>query len=449
MISNWLTEAQRVAELLQQYAVRDDGLVVQSYNVSTGKPVTSRILTDELGDFCQYVYLLSDAIEDPSLSNWALQQAISACKGSTIKGAIYPSEDDSIFYPLIRMGDCFWGLSELYRLTKNEVIREIFDNYIEFVIRHCSNQNRPTYGAFRLPGMWCPLPLSEPMTAGYVSESLLEMHHSTGNRYYLDVAQTMIDSWLDTSSWQQHHLFTRGGSLLDIPLAKQFLNGRFSHKQRPLLEENILTKGDVFLLFAVLNLYRTTGQVRYKNALLNWVEMIEKYMISEDGFFYNSRNPHSNHCYSIKLEENHSVIELLLDIAFDLDEKRALNLAERAINAWHGTIENGLYKNIKGDDWAELDPMSDFCVNALKLGELSQNNHYTILGMAGINRVKSAFNAPFGMYQKINLDGSLRGNIVETKFIGLYIKTCLIADIVDQNGRLFASSQTRLLATDR
>jgi hypothetical protein len=451
-----LQKASEIVDLFQTLYCRSDGLLGRKADCIKGQLLDASGLVDEIGDYCQYTIQLGVETGSQSHSDWGLNQVIQSMASCQQEdGLVYNRDDQSKrardFFPTIRMGDTLWGLQETYRLTGDHKTQVAFDRLSDRILRSGLICGAPSYGIYRLGTHYFPLPIAEPMTSGYLGESLVEMYNTTGKEAYLQSARQVLNSWQPQVGEEGSVVFLRktatgGNRVLDWAIDRQFkLRGR------PGLDSNILTKGDVFLLFAWLALYRVDRDPDIARHLSAWVEYIVFTMSTEDGRFFNHYDVRSGKRSSVKLEENHSIIELLIDISVELGNEQALDTARRCALAWHGRRSKaGLIANIDGEYWAEIDPFLDLLVNTAKLGELSRESSLGELFEQGIHSLLENFGAEYGYVQRTRLDGSgpVNGDI-ELKYMGLLVKGLLLVRAVQEGTSLFDTRQMRLLATDR
>lgn len=451
-----LNKASEVANLLRSRYCRSDGLLGRKANCISGKLEESSSLVDEIGDYCQYIIILGERLGDVSLKNWGLEQVLGNMRTfQASDGLLYnrdnfkPRQID--FFSTIRMGDAYWGLQEVYRITANQRVKKSFDELVNCILNYGTYDGVPAYGIIKLGTHYLPLPIAEPMTSGYISESLIEMYNTSGEEDYLKSARTMLDAWKVTRNKSNAVMFLRKSAGQHSRIWGFLIDKQFKYRGRPGINENILTKGDVFLLFAWLALYRVNKDNEIKAVLLEWVEYIGSLMCADDGRFYNHYDVNTGKRNSIKLEENHSIIELLIDISYELGSEHAFDLAKRCALAWYGRRSSvGLIANNDIDDWAEIDPMLDLLINFVKLSELSGDEKLLQIAFDGMSVLLNYFSAEYGYVHRTLIDGSGPVNgCVELKYLGLLIKGLLLMDSVKRGNKLMSNRTMHLLSTDR
>lgn len=455
-MTNMLKKASEIIELFITYYCRPDGLLGRKANCLSGILVDKSSLVDEIGDYCQYSIYLGKEIKSQNYTDWGINQVLKSIKLFQNYDGLFYNQDFSSkkklnFYPTVRMGDTFWGLQETFRLTQNIDVKRAFDKFTQKILNDGLYDSVPSYGIVTIGKHSYPLPFAEPMSSGYLGEALLEMYKTTGSVQYLDSASEILYSWSPHLIENETMIFLRKTIGQNSPFLKWLIDKQFKIRGRPGLYSNILTKGDVFLLFAWLALYRINKDPTIEKLLLNWVTYIQVSMTTHDGRFFNHYDIYTKNKFSVKLEENHSIIELLIDISIILKNEKALDLAMRCALSWYNNRSKiGLVSNKDSDYWAEIDPFLDLLINIAKIRELSGYTYLDEKFEEGINSLLKYFKIEYGYAQKVKLDGSgpVNGEM-ELKYMGLLIKGLIIANAFQNRVSLFKNRNMRLLSTDR
>lgn len=211
-------------------------------------------------------------------------------------------------------------------------------------------------------------------------------------------------------------------------------------------------KGDTYLIFALLALYRLEKTSWAKEMVIRWCNSLEKYLLDEDGGFFNYWSSQTGERATIELCYNHSVIETLLDIYYDLKYVKALEMAEKCAYYWLRLQNNlGLFPDTAQKDLANLDPQLDFSINLLKLSELTGKEIYEKIAMSNFLALLTYHKLPYGFAQSVRFNsGKPVNSVVETKYLGLLIKGFLIWRYkFELNRSLFEDRMLRRLTSDR
>lgn len=451
----FIETAEFLVECLYQYC-RSDGLLCAVGNCRNGTIISDDLCVDELGDYAQYVSLLGTAVGNAEYSSWALDQTLrgfSVSQGSD--GLVYRDKASARqrirVFPLIRYGDTFWGLAEMYRLHKEERIKEAYENLISSALKFCLVDGIPSYGCIFIGDKAVSFPIAEVMTSGYITESALNMYVLTKEDTYLAIAKHITRRWLETKPFKDHSLFLRHCKRRWQKTLWSLLDLQFRLRRRPGMNETILVKGDTYLIFSLLSLNRISGDDSVRRAIIQWKDAVTKRATSPDGRFFNSINLSTNKKSWLRLEQNHSIIEALLDIAVDLCDEESLEFAERACSSWLSKADhNMLIPNDDEKPFVDLDPLLDFSVNLLKLAELNRKEKFRESAFQILESAIKYFKLPFGFSERIRLD-TLKpvSSIVKTKFLGLFIKVLLVFEMVRRGEQIMSKFENRLLASDR
>ena len=154
--------------------------------------------------------------------------------------------------------------------------------------------------------------------------------------------------------------------------------------------------------------FRINKDKNIEKYLLGWVDYISNTMTTDDKRFYNHYDIQNGNKSSVKLEENHSIIELLIDISVEFNNDKALKIALDCVLSWYAKRSSaGLVANQDEDYWAEIDPYLDLLINIAKIRELSGNSKLNEFFEEGISSLwKKNFSVEYGYIHKAKLDGS-------------------------------------------
>ena len=444
--------------LMERYCGRH-GMLAQVVDGQQGTIIRERPLIDELGDYAQYVLMLGQLQGDATLVDWAKGQVQRALTlGQTADGVIYSmrrndgrGRPQGRYCSLLHLGDTVWGLVETYVLLGDQSLKEDIDRFYDAIFRYGYHEGFLVYGFIPMERWSLKVPLSDPMTAGYFMEPLVYLYISMGEEIYLERARTTLAAWVSTPSFRSHGLFSRVSLVSNIPLADRLIDSQFRWRGRPGLDATLLVKGDTYLIFALLALFRVTREDWVRETVLRWRSALVEQMRTDDGRFYIIWDRGKNTKTRVTLGEDHSVIEALLDIYYDLGDEHSLPLAMMCADAWlQRRTELGVIPNRDGTSWCLLDPQVDFAINLLKLAELTGLDRYRESALDLLGALLSWHTLPYGFAEAVHgQTGEPLSGRVETKFLGLMIKGLLVFHHVLAGRRVFDSAPLRRLATDR
>lgn len=445
----WLTEL-----LIDRYTPTG-GLLARRVDAARGEIVDGRGLVDELGDYVQYVFLVGRELGRDDWRAWAIEQILRAGRlhqrpsglilRRPLRGAGRPE-----FFNALDIGDTIWGLSEMVALSGDDRVTRIAERFVDGLWRLGLSRGQVAYGTLTAGGRaWWRVPLTEPMTAGYVGEALVNLHLATGRESYLARAEALLRPWLRSRTFVRHGLFGRWVTR-SLPGLRTLFDAQFRLRRHHGINVCRLTKGDTFLVMALLGLWRVTRDEKIRRGLTRWSEAVGRLRLA-DGRFANHLDLRTGRRWWVKLSENHSVIECLLDLYHDLGLSRALSWATDCARGWlRLTTAAGLIPESDQEDRAHLDPQSDFMIDLLKLHQVTGDGKFGAAGEDLFQAVMKHHRLDYGLAQSVEAQtGRPLGGQVETKFLGLFLKGLLVRSAVGRGIELLADPFWRRLATDR
>jgi hypothetical protein len=450
-----LEAAQWLTGLLIERYTPPDGLLARRVDVRAGRLVDPGGLVDELGDYVQYAFLVGREAGREDFSAWAVDQIQRASRDYQRPGGLFVKEPRDRagrieFFNALDIGDTIWGLAEMVALSGDAEVERIAARFVDGLWESALSGGQVGYGAMLARGRArARIPLTEPMTAGYVGESLVNLHLATGDRLYLDRARELLLPWLDLRTFKRHGLFTRWVTR-SAPGLKTLFDVQFRLRGHHGLNVCRLTKGDTFLVMALLALWRVTHDEKIRQGLTRWSQAVERLRLA-DGRFANHLDLRTGRRWWVKLSENHSVIECLLDLHYDLGLERPLDLAVDCARGWLKLMTPaGLIPESDQEDRAHLDPQNDFMVDLFKLDRITGDLDFGAAAGRLIEAVLTRHRLDHGLAQTVTAStGRPESGLVETKFLGLFLKGLLINWAVGRGTDLMADPLWRRLATDR
>jgi hypothetical protein len=453
-----LRAAVQLTEVLRTRFCGRNGLLGAAADCGRGELASRRALVDELGDYVPYIAYLSRLTGDPRHATWAIHQAREATRLFQSRAGLVQvpgntdrreGEPTPLFFNVIASGDTFWGLALLQRLYGDPILGERFESLCRATIELCSSRGFVNYGVVVAGPLKLKIPLSEPMGCGYIAESMLHVYQGSKETQYLDWARGLLEPWLATASYRQYGLFTRQVTT-GLPGLAALLDLQFRARRHHDLRTTRLVKGDVNLIFALLALLRVAPDDDLKRAVLSWKRSVLDRLAGPGGSFFNHWKPGSPRGWDVSLGENHSVLEVMIDIAHDLGDAEALERAGACAGFWlaHRTSEGLIPLQPRGR-YAELDPQVDFAIDLLKLAELTSDAALKEDGLEIFAAIRRFFALPHGYAQRVTLDTlEPTSGRIATKFLGLLVKGFSLEHLA-ASGRSLLSEDGWLLAADR
>lgn len=477
MRSEGLAQARTIAGLLQKRYCGPLGLLARKVDGARGRIVDPRPAVSDLGDYVQYVFLLGQATGDEVLRAWSREQvrrAVELVQGNDGLVRVFAAESG---FPgrLLRAvfaappaTDALWGIAELARLTDDPGMHCALQRFACGVWRFaCGRHRLPVYAVWRFGARTLMVPISNPMLAGMWIESLAVMRPS-GVASGVSSGAPAEDRWTHSPdggvAWAvemargftDHPVFARAGFFpmrcATSPWGDRLMpliDMLFRLRGRPPSDGSVIAKGSAHLVFGLLALYRLTGEVWLRDVLQRWKRTLLGTFRVPDGRFAECW-PGVGPPREVALVGNNTVIEALLDLAYDLSDEEALSAAASAAQAW--LVRRGRVGAIPNRDGgpALLDAHVDLAVNLLKLAELTRQTRWLEAADLLDAEVLAQYALPYGLAWCVDsTTGRILESVIETKFLGLFLKLPLLRAAVARGERIFADGSLRRLATDR
>lgn len=382
--------ASGIADIIINKATGKNGLVCQSINCFNGNIVSYKSNVGDLGDYVQNIIWLGMLLKDNRYIDWGKDQLFLAEKYCKLRSGLYnPDISVNSYKPrksslnilFTNNTDILIGMVAAADLTRDKRIIAMARDYVEAISKNCIVNNNLVMMV--VPGIGYKLGITEPMTSGNFIEELLNLYRIAEDKSYLEQAERIARPWIDFDYFKQYKLFARR----PLDSSSKIINKLHDTTRMIMIDMNIskkllsysrpmIAKQNTHLVFSLLKLYKLTGKEDYKDAVMSWFDNIMNSMVAADNKFYSYYNIRTMRPKTVSLIENHSMIELLIDMYTVFKEQRFIDIAIRCIDSWLRESIEGLLPRNPGMNIAELDPQVDFCVNLIKLGKLIDDNIY-------------------------------------------------------------------------
>jgi hypothetical protein len=476
-MSDGLAQARTIAGLLQKRYCGPLGLLARKVDAARGRIVDPRPAISDLGDYVQYVFLLGQATGDEVLCAWSREQVrrtVELAQGNDGLVRVFAAETGipgrllRAAFSALPATDALWGIAEIARLTDDPDMHCALQRFARGVLRFaCGRYRLPVYAMWRVGARTLKLPISNPMLAGMWIESLVVMR-PCGMASDVSFEAPAEDrrthppdgdvAWAVEMArgFAEHQAFARAG-LFPLRCATSPWGDRllpvidmlFRLRGRPPSGSTVMSKGSAHLVFGLLAVYRLTGEAWLRDVLERWKRTVLGTFRVPDGRFaeyWSGVGPPRE----VTLAGNNTVIEALLDLAYDLSDEEALSAVEAAAHAW--LVRRGRVGAIPNRDGgpALLDAHVDLAVNLLKLAELTRQTRWLEAADWLETQVLARYAVPFGLAWCVDsTTGRILESVIETKFLGLFLKIPLLRAALARGERIFADVSLRRLATDR
>ncbi len=454
-----LDDGIEIADALRRSCGGTAGLLGASVDVSTGRLVDPSPIPDELGDYAQYVNRLGERTGTDWCRRWAIEQARRAIEFCEIGPGWARCRVERRWLEwaprvkwisLVGAGDFYLGLSALFEQTRAPWLLEAFDRFLGCIVEQACRAGAPVYGVFVRDGQTlAAVPMTEPMSGAYLIDAALGFYRGSARPRFLDAASHLAAGWPASETFRARGLFSR--TWHGPAWGRRVMDWQFRARGRPPLDATIFVKGDAMLVMSMLALGRQRAEAWIEPTCRAWAEAAVSKAAQVDGSFRKSWFPGAPTRELPRLGDNHSMIECLIDLAWDLGLPECLEPARRCAEFWLSQRSAvGLIPAHAGGPVADLDPQVDFVVQLYRLAEATGEARWTGEANDLLAAVWARHRVGRLLGQEVDIrSGAPTGLVVETKFLGLFLKAVLIADAVDGGASLLTDESLRVLAADR
>ncbi len=441
MKNTYMETCNRVIEILKS-STGKDSLLLEKIDAEQFRP-EGRPLIGDLGDYAPFVYWAGKSYKNDDWIEWSLNQAKSSLRFQDREGFFKISN----IQDLNSQSDAFLGLNLMYLLSKDA-------DLLEAAKRFASNLKDLSSGGFIpvqvLPG-GIKAPLSMPSYSGLYIEELCNLYSITKEKHWLELAETMGYSWVNSSFFSEMGLFSfqrLGNRIFEVPLNIVLGSRKLN------LNTAMTMKGNTNMAFGLLRLYFLTNNDIFAAALEKWrVGVLSKLKIGDVfGSFWDGSSKQSS------LASNHAMIDIF--IQFEKLSKGSIEIAKRCADAWLAKMKNGLVpegfsesvylfdrgiyvnKNI-----SRLDSQTDFAVILLKLYKECGDRKYLEAAKTLVKSVISQHSYKEAFCEFVNVESLEKsGFLIESKYIALLLKPLLLLEGLDDRENI---NQYFFIARDR
>lgn len=454
-----LSDGLELAEALRGLRSEPSGLLAASVDVRTGRIVDSSPIPDELGDYVQYVDRLGERTGADWCRSWALEQARRAIELCEIDAGWVRCRVERrwlnwvphvSWVSLVGSGDFYLGLSALYERTRAAWLLEAFDRFLNRILQQACHGQAPVYGLFVQGGRpVAAVPMTEPMTAAYLIEAAMGFHRGSADARFLDAASCLASGWPALETFRARGLFSR--TWHGPRWARPLVDWQFRARRRPPLDATIFVKGDTMLVMSMLALGRQRAEPWIGPTCRAWAQAALRTARQADGSFRTVWFPGAPAREQPQLGENHSWIECLIDLGRDLAIPDCLDAARSCAEFWLSQQSAvGLIPAHPGARLAHLDPQIDLAVQLYRLSEATAEHRWADAADDLLAAVWHCHRVGRLISQTTDVTtGSPASDVVETKFLGSFLKAVLVADAVETGASLFEDESLRALTADR
>jgi|FLOH01.1.fsa_nt_gi hypothetical protein len=180
------------------------------------------------------------------------------------------------------------------------------------------------------------------------------------------------------------------------------------------------------LIFAIIEAYKHTKDVFFKNVLDKWIDSVLRKMYSPDGFiytYYENGKP-----YKVSLADNYAFLDILCDYYHFVEKNETyLNVAKSLADYWLGEkLDSGLIAFFPGADYSQLDSQTDFSISLRRVYELTGEEKYKIEGENIYKNILAKHLTKKGLVLLVYGDGTVKDSMVSVKFNLLFLKAHIL-----------------------
>ncbi len=206
-------------------------------------------------------------------------------------------------------------------------------------------------------------------------------------------------------------------------------------------------KDNTNLIFSIIELYKLTKELKYKTAIIKWVDSYVEHLTFDDHYyrFWQTNSKPKG----VFLDHIHPVIDILCDTYKFIDkDQRYLNLAstiaDTCLNEYR--MKNGLLPKELGKDNAFLDVQTDFIVSLHRLYELTGENKYKVFSFDIFENILKYFLTSEGFVTYYN-SKKFNKKIISPKYNALLLKAFILME--DSSFRIYKNEDSHKLMKDR
>lgn len=456
-----VTEALRIADGLMKRASNSTGLLPSWIDSKDGRVLSKRSNVDELGDYVQNVAYLTQLTGKSKYISWALEHTKSCIRFCQTSHGLFQNLPDvnlpnkPILSPVwsLENVDTVTGLVSLYEFTRDQEILGSLRTLIAGVDRGFIKKGLICFG--RIPIVGIRIPLAAGVVCGQFAEEAIHLGQITGDPAFKQFGENILDRYQSSSYFQTHGVFPTREFLSNFRLSLHLIDFLYRFRKKPALDTACLVKDNLYILLADLELYRSDPKEEIKSRIVHFIQSIDDIFLGKNSCLYNNLwSPKEGAMGPQKLQHNHSIIELYLDLFHTFGDQNYLKRAGQLAQYWMDQqTKIGLFPEFPERTELEealLDPQVDMVVNLIKLFELTENRSYMDSARKCVQGVIQHFRLDHGYAWKVDSNtGTPIQTRIETKFLGLLIKGLIAMEVALRGDKIFENPLLWSICRDR
>ncbi|MEK7658892.1 MAG: hypothetical protein AAB352_03460 [Patescibacteria group bacterium] len=342
------------------------------------------------------------------------------------------------------------GLFLIWKKTKNQSVKTLLDEAINKILDYFFKDNN-------LLGTYNIKKRKSGLHYYYWSSGLLETFLEMGDDYpeLIKKTEEVVETWLKDDFYLKHNLFpfrnssNRTINVLNKIIPKFYFAETFLRHHPGMDDKNFLNKaaGEIksilynyflsgqftqlmksnsTMIFTLMEMYKLTKEQKYKLAVINWIETVEKKMY-KNGTVYGLYYPNGK-IKNKDLINTFIFIDVLMDAYFFIEKNASyLELAKEIIDKrLEKKWDNGLCPVNFDEDKAHIDNQVDFSISIRRYAELSGDEFYLKESYDLMEKTLQLYKGDKGFFTNINSSGKPldtgKTNAIDPKYNGLLLK---------------------------
>lgn len=365
------------------------------------------------------------------------------------------------------------GLYALWKKTSDERVKVSLETALEKIKGYFVSQNN----------IWGDYDLNSGKTSAYYysrSAGLLETFIEMAPDYpnLLNLSEDIIQKWIESDFFKENSLFpyrSTDSRVLELFNAISSRFGSFCYGKPLILKDSPLnyTKGIikniiytylksgnyVFLMksnttpvFTLIELFRKTGEKKYKDTITKWVKAASSKLV-KDGLVYGKYYPKTKTRENPSLVNSFILIDVLMDAYFYVDKNNDyLELTRKIIDrSLASKWDSGLIPLSESHEITHIDSLVDFSIALRRFSELTGESSYlteaTQLMLSTIKHHKTNSGYATHIKKDLSVFSKTTFNIVDPKYNILFLKGIINLLTLDQ--KIYGNDDLHNLFKDR
>lgn len=367
----------------------------------------SEIILDDLGDYLPFIYYLGKTDFCKKHMRAVMKDYPEGLIPTRKKGGFYYSN-------IYEYSDFLLGLIDYYKDSNDKKVLKYTIRMMDKVIDEFSLEKKPYSFVFHIGPKRKSIPVRE-NSIGFFIEILIEMHKTTEDDKYLQVAYSLSDTLSEDKFFRKYYILPE-------------YTGIFLPKD---MKKIRIMKTNTNSLYGFLELYKHTKEWGNRKIIDKWLSRMFDLMEAKPSQFYEIKGKKISSTKQYLLPASFAMIDFICDFTYFTGEREFLEKAKEIADEWIKVRgKTGLFPNDFDEKRSDLDSNTDFAVALAKLGQLCEEPKYIEIAKDIIEaQKKHHFVKRRGMVLGVHIDtGEVLGHTIKTKFNFLFFKAKILED---------------------